>query len=469
MLLIDYDKWMQQTDLGHLHFRSSRLRRVDDAIRSYQERPSEQGGFAIAEALADWERARQIDGAGSSARDGSGAIASLRHQLRAQGYDPSGDLDRIFNEGDRQALGEVHTAQRTALQITFTNAKVIFHPDGVAGPSEDPEWLAMLLTPDAWIKEKVTTFIQQAGASAMEKIQSKLHLTQGMVDIGKNVADMFYGILNAAFGDRIWAQIKNTPLGTYIVNTVTKVTEVLEAMIPAVVSAIWDTRQVALEWAQLAYHARHIFDIGYRRYDLEIGTPTAALSGMRSALRHELSHSFVEASISTGAYAGKLVAAHADAGAFTSPLIGLGEALGKLAHFLTHIAYQSKAAFAMRQALNDPSTLGLGVFRDFPLLGAYYLNCTTFSNLVPLSFMGTPGWMDRIERLNHRMDGIFVDARRLINTCPYKIIGLQKIQQITPDADAESNEFWQHIANAFGGTADAVDDIANTAIGQAVA
>ena len=161
----------------------------------------------------------------------------------------------------------------------------------------------------------------------------------------------------------------------------------------------------------------------------------------------------------------KTLTTHLDTGAFTGPAIGLAEAAAKLAHQICRLGFQYRAAKAMRDRLRDVSNLDLTVFKDFPLLGAYFLHCAELSSIIPLSFRFTPGWMNTVERLRRDADYVFVASQHLINVSPFKIVGIPKIKVTKPDGKS-SEVLWSALEGSVDATLSATSSMVQTAVGQ---
>lgn len=237
----------------------------------------------------------------------------------------------------------------------------------------------------------------------------------------------------------------------------------LTAHIPPWFGTIWDARSVGQEWAEIVVQGRRHYDVGNRDYIMESGAPLTALGAMRSCLRDEILNSAADASISTAAFFLKTFTAKLDTGVFTGPAIGLAEASAKLARKVAHLGFQYRAAKALREAIRDPAGLDITVFRTYPLLGAYFLHCADLSSLIPLRNRYTPGWQSAVEKMKRDGDNIFVASDQLIDACPFKIVGIQKIKKnIDRSKHMTTETIWSYSEDLRDATADMIQ----TAVGQ---
>jgi hypothetical protein len=70
----------------------------------------------------------------------------------------------------------------------------------------------------------------------------------------------------------------------------------------------------------------------------------------------------------------------------------------------------------------EPENIDLGVFETYPLFGCYYLVGAGVSNILPLDWFGTPGWMEDFAKTKAEgFDPVVKSARKLIARSPWKI------------------------------------------------
>ncbi len=475
MLDIDYQRWMDETSLGRFHRRSSLLRKVDDAIRLYCTTRSEDDAFKIRAALDNWKSRKQLqsDDPGdleneraNSERDRYGAVTALETQLQSAGIDYDDYRQRHFTPDEIGAYQMVANEKQGALERIFADGTVVFlGNENTTGTLSGTSWSKRLIHPGEYAQE----IAADKASSAWDTVKEKLHIPslsesqQNYLDAARPIAESFYGVAKAAFGDQLWDKIKGTGLYRYIDDIIKEVT----ASVPPWLGTVWDARSVGQEWAEVTDRIYHRYDIGRRDYQFSFGTTQSALAGMKSALSHEIGHLSGDAAISTASFIAKTVTTKLDAGAFSGPLIGLGAATAKLAHRLIHLGVQYRAVKAFHEILAEPSRLDLTVFKTYPLLGAYFLHCSTFSDLIPVNNLGTPGWTGSVERMRKDARYVFIEAKTLIDASPFKIIGLQKIKRdIVVNDDAKFEAFKDYGDTLFSGVKDSIDELIDTAVKQ---
>ena len=283
-LEISYQQWMLDTSLSGLQRRSTRLRAVDDAIRTYDRQQSDENAFAIRTAFSMWKDERTRSGAAwPSERDRNGAVSALEAQLDSGSVDGAAYRDLYFNEDEKRADAAVMSA-RGNLKRIFENATVVFLGSATVAGQERPTTGDYIIHPWQNIQSSLTDKASSQWDSVKDKLQHRLGISDQTAQHVQEWGGMFYAVADAAFGAELWSKVSSTELGTYVKDEIARLT----VSIPPWLGTVWDARSVGQEWAQVIRQSYHQYDIGHRRYAIDFGAPLTAYNAMRSCLKDEI-------------------------------------------------------------------------------------------------------------------------------------------------------------------------------------
>lgn len=163
------------------------------------------------------------------------------------------------------------------------------------------------------------------------------------------------------------------------------------------------------------------------------GTAVEALKAVETLLQRELQKEKRAAASATG---------ELFAGITFPPVASLAGAAAKAASFL-ETAYQAVKDWEQKEAGNyflKGKEIHDSIFIACPILGAYFLACSTRSTVLNFAVrgIGDAGWMDYIEDLNRQVDSVVERARELIAQSRYEIPNMPLLAM---SADARWQQF----------------------------
>ena len=168
----------------------------------------------------------------------------------------------------------------------------------------------------------------------------------------------------------------------------------------------------------------------YDDYRLTVlpGDPQAAVDAIQEIIQRNLARDTVNASRNTAAFGTKIAGLFADFGTATTTAIGIANSVASIAMTLCSIGMDIKEMIDANKILEDPSQLDLNVFKASSLLGCYLLTCSDTSSVINISLaeIGTPGWMDKVEKLKKKgFDKLIKLAKKEIKSSRLHLDGLK--------------------------------------------
>lgn len=405
MSIPSYQQWMQDTGANILSPRSSKLKAVDAAIQQFGTTKNEKDLWRIKNAFEDWKRYKGT-GWDKSLRNRNGAITKL-----------NAELDRVadyrtyqithFTMAELMALSVVAKERKKAIIKVFENKDVTFK----AAKLKDK-----LKETGEKIKdtsEKGAAYLTSIGKGAPAKTSSGPPASEV---VRKKMEDMVRSMFSVHALDALGT------LGGFI----TTILGQCAVSIPPVVGHIKDGYDLFTGWAKVGSDLYQQYNISERGYVIDTGVPTAAFSALKSCLEDETKNEAISATRATTSFALKTGLAFVDGGAISGPVVGAANALADFSHQIYLLATEWKATKAINKALSA-GELDIRLFRNYPLMGCYFLVSATLSDLIPIDSFGSPGWMDYIENLHkHGFEQIYKSSVDLIEKSPWEIEGLPK-------------------------------------------
>lgn len=364
-----YDVWMEKTKLGAMKPRSTRLKRIDKALKEAHLLKSVRSYNELRSAINDWCRWKQDWKASERNKD------HIVEILRIQAFAPG--LPTAMTREEEQAWAEVLKSRKLVLQRHFTGKRVKLKLTGALSGAKD---VATSVKSAHSSFKKVYDGAKQ-GFPAPDKVS---------LGAAKTAAENFVkdDLLNLKPEDLL--HLGDIP---GIQDLATDFVPVLNLVIGGV--------KVIKKWADVAAAAHKRYQTEDRAYVIEKGDPAHAFNALVRMLKRDTKSKAIKAGSETAKFGGQLAGTFADGGAVTGPVIAAVNAAATLAHTLFLLGREIKESRKANKLLADPANLDFRIFEAYPLLGCYLIRCADLSDIIAMSTaqFGSGGWMDEIEKL----------------------------------------------------------------------
>lgn len=392
--------------------RSRQLQNLDAAIHQYEFDKSDDNLWNIKRAFDEWKR---YCGRGfTTSVDQLTAMETLGRMLSK---DPRLDA-RIyqithFTLDDLKRLAYWAGERKKVIQKTFEGKQVTFRNTPAGAEQAVKEAAKKVKDTCTEAKAWITGLGKKSpptGAGSQPFAPSKIGMTEAKL---KNKLEEMAKKL---------FQVKN--LGT--LGTITElITNEIVGAVP-VVEYIKDGYELFTEWANVGSSLHEQYSISSKSYAIDTDKPAAAFEALKTCLKEETKREVESASTATTSFALKTGLTFVDGGTISGPAVGILKALATLALQLYWLATEWKATRGINDALNA-GKLDIRLFETYPLMGCYMLTSATLSDLIPINYFGTPGWMEYAQKLKKQgFDAIYESAHSLIDKSPWEIKGLPK-------------------------------------------
>lgn len=378
-----YDTWMKQTALGTFQMRSSQMRAIDSALKSYWERPGDEGVRKLRRAVSDWIRYKG-DAWQSSERNKTGLISQLRNAVYPAWSPPATPEEiaaRKFVEQNRKMM------IRTMFQGKRVRIKKV---DAYFSARES---LGQLKGAVGQLRGQA----QDAGGGMIQQELEKL--------------------LTEVFGAAL-SEVKS-----YLMHVLGA--DVVAQMVP-VFGYFKRGKDAIVGWGRVAKSVYDKYDTRTHRYAVLSGDPMLAFVALEHLLQGQIHENIATASLDTLAFTVDTLLSSTGVGATASPIIGAANTLAKLTQKIVLIGLEYRQTRMVNQLLTG-NKLDFHLFEAYPLMGCYVLACSTLSDILNMavSEWGNPGWMDDVELLKTRhIDPVREKCFKLIDASPFEIEGL---------------------------------------------
>ena len=427
MSIPTYEQWKQDTSMGVLKPRSGLLLSLDAAIDKYNKSKTQDNLWSIKNAFEDWKRSR---GPGNqwltSERNRCGAVKKLADDLDR--LDPRTFQITHMSMDELRALEYVKTERMKTIQQLFLDKQ---------GNAKPVVFKASNLQHAAF---QAANNVKTKSAAAVQSLQSRLS-TQPRGPRPFKVAGMGTAPGGGAMGtnlaagrtakDIVQAKLQELVQKFFEVDSISMlgplsslvlsiVAECSSSAAP-VIGHVKDGVSAVSDWIDVGVGYYHKSTISRCSYAIELGAPAAAFGALEELLQDEVKNAALSAGISTTSFAVKTGMVFVDGGAISGPVTGALAALAEIAHKLYLMGMEWRATRDANKALKS-GTLDITLFRTYPLMGCYLLNCATLSDIIPISCFATPGWMDYIEKMKKgAIDNILKQSQSLIDKSPWEI------------------------------------------------
>ncbi len=430
MSIPTFEQWKQETSLGILKPRSGLLVSLDAAIEKYNKAKTQDNLWAIRNAFEDWKRSKGSQWEHSD-RNRNGAIKKL-----------AADLDRLDPRTfqiTRMSMEELQALEYVKAERMKTIHKLFVDAQGNAKPVVfKASNLPQALTKTAGeVKAKSAAAVQ----SLQHKVSSRPATVKPFVVTGMGTSPTGGGmgtnlgrgqsakdIIQAKMGEMVqkFFEVDNLALLGPLTSVVLSIVAECSASIAPVIGHVKDGVSAVSSWIDVGVGYYHKATISRCAYAIDLGAPEAAFAALEELLKDEVKNSAIGAGIATTSFAVKTGMVFVDGGAISGPVTGALAALAEIAHKLYLLGMEYRATKDANKALKA-GTLDITLFKTYPLMGCYLLNCATLSDIIPISCFATPGWMDYIEKLKKgAIDNIITQSQSLIDKSPWEIRDMPK-------------------------------------------
>jgi hypothetical protein len=404
MLLPTYQQWMNDTALGITKPRSSNLKALDTAIQQYELQKTQENFFLVKNAFESWKRSK--GGAWeSSERNKRFAVSKLSDALDKAGYRTFQITH--FSMQELMALQYVQKERKRVIANLFQGKEVSLKAarmkEAVKSTSQDV----------VETSQKAAAYIRSIG-------KDKTTANTGGRPTSDILRQKFQDMVESLFSVDTLDQLGS--LSGLILDILGKAA----VNVPPVVGHIKDGYDLFTGWAKAGASLYEQVGVADRAYVIDTGAPASAFVALKKLLGEETKKQTMAASQATVSFTLKTGLAFVDGGAISGPVVGAVSALATMAQQLYALAVEWRATKAINKALTA-GELDIRLFKTYPLMGCYLIISGTLSDLIPVDSLGTPGWMDYIEKMKKDgFDDIYKSATNLVDASPWEIIGMPK-------------------------------------------
>ena len=300
---------------------------------------------------------------------------------------------------DFRAMAELSKARRTALQNMFNGTKLTL------GTAEKMKARGKVLKSAKDVSKHTKKLIKDSSSSSQSTSSSML----------QSAAQDFI---------KICAGVEN-------------IEEVIEAItsqaVSELVKEITPIVGIAFSGFKTGKAAKAVYNDGmalyqskYYKTGFRVGDPLAAAEAVQIIIKRDLAQDSINLarnSTSTGSKIALLV----DPSFTGSTAVSAVNALAGLGLELVSLGIEIKEMQDGNKRLLNPSTLGLSVFNECPILGCYLLTCADTSTVANMFIadIGLPNWMEKVEIIKRKkMEPLLKLATKQIQKSRLQLTGL---------------------------------------------
>jgi len=411
---ITYDAWIAATALDWKHPRSSRLKRIDKALKDVDKGVTVPKMRELRKAINDWIREKGVTNWKQSKRN-TAENGYIVERLRVWAFAPG--LPTPMTKEEVAAYEFMEQARKQAMHRVFEGKHVQLKIMGA-------------LMKGASAANNVKTAAKEFKTSMVmlsSKVSSTTHHTPSLgtglqaMSQTKDVATDF------VHGDLL--DIKNLDLANLkLVKDMIPLKEITADFIPFV-NIVTGAVGLLVKWGKVAKAARDVYTTENARYNIELGDPQKAFDGLMKCLKRDRTSKALEASQATAKFALQTAGTFVDMGTATSAATAAVNAAATLAHKLFLFGREMKEVIKANDILKDPANLDFRLFESYPLAGCYMIRCSDLSDIISMSTIqfGNPGWMDDIEDMKKNyIDPMIKHCNRFIKDSLFEIPDMPK-------------------------------------------
>ena len=445
---------MTDTYGGRTTFRSSKLKRVDLALKKYHSQPLRTWGkfLDLKNTLVAWQDSKGTDKFGdpkwqSSIRNKRKAASNLAlavdfvadhpaeisdvdyHLVTSNGIwvnDPDFDKEWQAQEADREAHAFIEQHREQALNLLFQNARIRFKS----------------LRKDEAASDIYASYTNHRTWSDLHRSGTDVTTSQGIIDHSsahfRNSGGHFHSantqwnnLGTHVFGAADWGQAV-TALGqnTLFTELSSAFSSAYTAMIPFIGLAksgfdgIKGFAMAAYKEYELADQKRHAAAV------LGEGDPRVAFQAMTRLIRHEIHDNLIQGTRGFTALGSKILCMFFDAGIASTPAIAIVEGIAKVMqklYILKRSYNYMKAGNTCLEMYRGGHPVSREIFEDSPILGCYFLvnaNTSDLLDWLTIEF-GDLGWQTEAEaRIKTDLQQILLRANSAIQDSQIEVVGI---------------------------------------------
>lgn len=448
-----HETWMEKTSAGAFKPRSSELKAVDEAIKTYHQAKTSQNLRRIRIALHNWKMSKGYgDGSGpppwyTSERNRNGMITLLDKQIHGYEADLAQsvlkDLAALPFYGiealaDQEGRDLIRQARAEALQSMFAGKKLVIRKTIIleAGKS-----FYSLFKKTRKAAEAVRTAASGGTTASMASAAAPAAQAggSGFSAFMQPARKMIEGLIAEIISDlpiEVGQELMRT-LSDMVPDFVGEAAAAVAPYVSVATSTVKTIKFTAnAAKAEIKIHALEGHLVG-----VAVGDPAAAANAIIQLIERARNQDIAMAGLYAADAAVKGAALAADAAAFGAPAVsgivtpiqGLITAMATLGIKIRAIARDTLERHRANKIMASAKEVRLdaGLFQTNPILGCYFIAASTHSDI--LNFLvediGEAGWMNDVETLmkNH-VHPLRKAANGLIEKARFEIPGLASQQ-----------------------------------------
>jgi hypothetical protein len=412
---MNYDRWMKDT-AAFGRVRSTELKAVDTALKSYEQAAISSGGSvltqrrALQQALEKWKDSQKAKG--------QDWRSSVRNKLKS--------VELLDTELGHVIAGVGGLNHRGELMI-------------------DPaELAAQKVVADAIRKNTATMFKGQKLTVKNTKLLADINDVRKELNSFKNTARQITSGASAASSSGTGTQVSSLLRSLFGEAGIAEVqvalgplyAEVLASVTPFI-GAIKSGGSALLNWGKAAKQLYSTHKMKESATSFAPGDPAAAFDAVMLIMNRETTTYASSASIYTVSAGAKAAFTAADFGAMSGPLLGAAEQLAlvvqKIYLFARDWNEMKDANELLQQARFD-----LTLFKANPLVGCYLIANSDTSAVINMAVadFGRPGWKFEVEVVVKKAQPVFSKAREVIRESRFEFAGMQGMKGTVADRTA---------------------------------
>jgi hypothetical protein len=401
---------MKLTDGGLLSIRSSQLKAVDAALKTYETKPNPTNKDAIMRALVRWFQ-KEGPNWKNSVRNKSNAVDTLHRQLLGIGPEKTGE--------GMVAISHARDESRAIVHDLFQGQKLVYRSgfwNKLAGHGTFGKIGARIT-----VTGVVTNANTLSGGAIVRGVKSAPGAIRGAIT-GPTGGSMNVQVQSPHIAERLLRDIIPPDIFRDVMAGLVEVlpsfmTEWAAACAPfaGVITSGAGVVGSAVITLRAAWRMREGTIHGERT--LSVDEPDKAMQAIVLMLDRERTYAVTGLGVGIAAFGGKLAGVLADGGTATNAAIGLAQGVAKLTMLVSAIIIDVLEKNAANKIMIG-SRVGPELFSACPLMGAYLVCCAPTSVLVNTIFDGDkfyqPGMIDIVERaVKRHVQPMREAARRL--------------------------------------------------------
>jgi hypothetical protein len=410
------EDWKRDTDLGRLHARSKEMEGIDKALRNYHLSGKTEPSFIqLKTAFDNWIRSQERGGKAwtESDRNKTGAVSRLHEQITL--VEAGRSVRLMGHTEDYEARKVLVHAERTALERLFLGRSLVF---------KHAAWKTNLNTalnagvlPVASTGMAVKKLAKTLGDGVPAAVTPHSVYDASVKICGGIDPGVLFGMLGVSFEHFCKAAA-------------------------GILSMAAAPGKLLLNIVSAAMLGNDRATVNRERYMFRAGDADAALDCIIRLIDRELRLLAVD----SGKQVATIVANAFQAGPIAS-------AANAVVDVLVNMRLYVRMANEMKRGneLLAARQFSLDLFNASPVLGCYFLVLADTNVWLNFSVhdIGTPGWMDTVERMRKRAEPVRDKARELIRMCKYAVSGTERMNGLEWEASWQNNkiEFLTQHAN----------------------